>query len=282
MVNFTKRSGGGQAQPPKPSAQADATTAIVPYGDWTPEAMDEEGKEMATGGDFWKVPVGSSLVRFLPPKIGWKSPFVIQHQHFIDVPGLPNAVIFCCPKMHAGKPCVADAKADELERSDNARDQRAAKRLRPNKRVMANVIIDPKNVDARVMIWAFGKTVYDQLRGIREDDEGGGNFLDPMRGFNIAVKRVGTGKDDTKYTLIPSRNFTQLANMDWIDTQSDLRRLIRIPTVDQQKRLLNGDDPRDVWGDGPADDRGGEASRGHKHGTSAQDDAFDGEVDIDD
>ncbi len=269
------------------------TTAIATYGEWTPEQMEEESKTMSTGGDFFKVPQGNTNVRFLPPKIGWKSPFVIQHQHFIDMPGLDRPVIFCCPKMHQSQKCLACAKADAMEASGNARDERAARRLRPAKRVMANIVVNPKDPESKVQIYAFGKTVYEQLKAIRENDEGGGNFMDPIKGFTITIKRVGAGKDDTKYTLIAARAITPLANMDWIEVQGDLRRLIRIPTVDQQKRLFDGEDARDVWGDGdgggsrrsskPSDDDDAiDADAVEKpSGKTAENDLFDDEVDLD-
>lgn len=256
------------------------TTALAKYGEWTPEAMEKESKEISSGGDFWKPPVGRTVVRFLPPKIGWPSPFVIQHQHFIDMPG-QKQVIFCCPKQHEGKLCLACTKADSLETSGNAKDAAIAKRLRPNKRIMANVILDPKDADQKVSVWAFGKKVYDQLKAIREDDAGGGNFLDPIKGFNISVKRVGTGKDDTNYTLTPAREITQIANMEWIEVQTDLRRLVRIPTREQQQRLLDGDDPRDVWGDSKDNGRRSRSDEPASDGRTAEDDLFDDEVDLD-
>lgn len=266
------------------------TTAIAQYGEWTPEQMEKESAEIGSSGDFWKVPVGRTVVRFLPPKIGWPSPFVIRHSHFIELPGLTNAVSFSCPKAHEGKICLACKKADELETSGNSRDAKMAQRLRPSKRIAANIIVGPNNPDQKVQVWEFGKTVYDQLKAIREDDAGGGNFLDPMKGFNISVKRVGTGKDDTKYTLTPARDITKLANMEWIEVQRDLRRLVRIPTVDQQKRLLDGEDPRDVWNDSKDDDD--QPRRSRKRGDddaidvdddkrTAEDDLFDDEVDLD-
>ena len=273
--------------------QPEETTAIATYGEWTPEQMEKESKEMASGGDFWKAPVGKTAVRFLPPKIGWKSPFVIQHQHYIELPNVEKAIIFSCPKMHEGKRCLACSKADQMESSGNARDERASKKLRPSRRMLANVIVTPKDPDSRPVIWGFGKTVYDQLKAIREDDEGGGNFTDPVKGFSIVVTRTGTGKDDTRYTCIPSRNVGPLANMDWIETQTDLNKLVRIPTVEQQQRLFDGEDPRDVWGDSKVDRAHGSQRRrddldedaidadSTETKRTAEDDLFDDEVDLD-
>jgi gp32 DNA binding protein like len=266
--------------------------AIVQYGDWTPEQIKEDGKQMDSGGDYWKVPVGTTAVRLLPPKLGWKSPFVIRHQHFIRMPGVEKPIIFCCPREHESKQCVPCARADKLETSGNKRDAGMAKNLRPRKGVLANVVVNPKDETSKVQLWTFGTTVFNQLKSIRENDESGGNFLDPKTGFNIVVKRVGSGKDDTEYTLMPARNQTPLANMAWIDQQRDPRKLIRIPTVEQQERLLAGEDPKDVWGDDDGARPDGDQTQRKGKGRvidadstdgkrTAEDDLFDDEVDLD-
>ena len=102
------------------------------------------------------------------------------------------------------------------------------------------------------------------------------------------VKREGTKKDDTRYSIIPGRGQTPLANMEWIDQQQDLRRLLRIPTVDQQKRLFEGEDPKDVWGDAgdapaskPRSRRDEEVIDVDPGKRTAEDDLFDDEVDLD-
>jgi hypothetical protein len=179
-----------------------------------------------------------------------------------------------------------------MESSGNRRDEKMAKQLRPRKRVMANIIVTPKQAESQVTVWPFGTTVFRQLQAIREDDDSGGNFMDPNKGFNIVVKRVGSGKDDTEYTLLPSRTVGPLANMLWIEQQKDLRRLVRIPTEDQQERLLRGEDPKDVWSDrGDEDRRTGAVDEdavvdkapatAKAAGRTAEDDLFDDEVDLD-
>ena len=270
------------AAPPKQE-----TTAIVQYGDWTEEQQEKDSKEMSGSGEWWKPPVGKSSVRFLPPKVGWPGPFVVQHQHFINMPGIDRAIIFCCPKMHENKKCLACAKADTLEASGNAKDEKQAQKLRPQKRMMANVVINSKKPDSKVQVWAFGKTIYDQLKAIRQDDENGGNFLDPIKGFNLGLTRTGTGRDDTRYTIISAREQTKLANMDWIEVQKDLRRTVRIPTVEQQERLFDGEDPRDVFGSGRPAAGNGQSSPSDSIDVdgsevrTAEDDLYDDEVDVD-
>jgi hypothetical protein len=266
------------------------STSLVEYGTWSPEAMEEESKAIDTKSDFWKVPVGKTVARFMPPLLGWKtnkgSPFSVQHQHFIHMPGIEQVIIFNCPKMHENKFCGGCQRADKLETSGAALDMKMAKKLRPQKRVLANVIIDHRT-NPRLVIWAFGKTVYDQLKSIRGDDENGGDFLDPSaRGFDIVVERKGTGQFDTEYTLTASRNRSPLKDMEWIGMQKDPSQFVHIPTKDQQERLLAGEDPRDVWGEG-REDRGRRAPRedvidvdaGPAQRT-AEDDLFDDEVDL--
>lgn len=228
---------------------------LVKYGTWNEEQANKESKELSSGSDFWKPAAGRNVIRFLPPKVDWPSPFVVQHQHFIELPGVQNKIIYTCPREHKVGECVTCNKADKLERSGNRRDVEAAKKLRPQRRVMANIIVEPDNEEAAPVIYAFGKTVHDALKNIRTDPENGGDFMHPEKGFCIVIGRTGTKKDDTKYTVSGSRQTNKLKNMAWIDLQPDLRRLLRFPSTDQQERLLAGEDPRDVWGDGPSEDR---------------------------
>jgi len=269
-------------------------TSLVKYGEWSMDQVDEDAKEMASGsGDFLKLETGKNRIRFLPPKMGWKTPFVIQHQHFIKMPGLERAIIFSCPKMHEGKRCLACEKATQMENAGNARDGKFAKELKPKKRMMANVIAEPDDSEAAIKILGFGVQIFNQLKAIREDGEAGGNFMDPVNGFVININRVGQ-KLDTEYTCIPVRQQTPLANMDWIEQQGDLRKLIRIPTVDQQKRLFDGEDAKDVWAEPKGGDEDEPAPRSSKPASSkkdvidvkpgkrtAEDDMFDDEVELD-
>lgn len=273
-------------------------TNIVKYGEWTDEQIEKESKELATNSDFWKPPTGRTAVRFLPPKLGWPSPFVIQHQHFVRLPNSDKPIVFCCPRLHAKQACAACSKADQLEATGNARDAAVAKNLRPQKRVLANILIAPNDPEATPVVYGFGNTVYNSLKAIKEDGENGGNFLDPMKGFNIVIKRVGSTKDDTRYTVMPSRQESALPNMQVIEIQQDLRRMVRLPTPDQQKRLLAGENPKDVWGDGGGDEpvRAQAAKPSSSSKTkaapkkapidvtateTAEDDLFDDEVDVD-
>lgn len=268
------------------------TKAIVEYGDWTPEQMDDEARELGNDGEYWKPPVGSTTIRVLPPKVGWKGPFTIQHQHFVRLPGVEHPVSFCCPLVHAKLECAVCARREQLLATGNKRDAKQAEDLHPQRRVLANIIVGPKDPNAKVKIWGFGKTVYQMLKQIRENEEAGGNFLDPKRGFNLSVTRVGTTKETTKYTVAASRQTSALANMDWINQQVDLKTKIRLPTLEQQHRLLEGEDPRDVWADDDSarDDSRGSRSRRRDEDVidadgverrSAEDDAFDDEVDVD-
>lgn len=262
------------------------STALVQYGEWTPEQMEKESAEMISGGDFWKPPVGKSLVRFLPPKVGWPSPFVVRHQHFIEIPGV-GKVVYTCPKMHVAQKCLSCGKADQLETTGNRKDSKIAETLRPKRSVMANVVVGKEPPpETPPVIWGFGKTVFDAIKLIRQDEEDGGNFLDPVKGFPLIVTRTGQMLD-TKYTVGAARQRAcQLANMEWIDIQTDLRKMVRIPTVDQQKRLLAGEDPRDVWAEDTGPGEGRPAAKAKTvdvtpKGRTAEDDLYDSDVDVD-
>lgn len=262
---------------------------LVKYGSYSVEQAQKDREEAARSGgsaDFWRVPSGKSSVRFLPPRVGRTDVFRVQYQHFIRVPGATNVVSFVCPRMQAKQDkitsrfCPACQKLDQLREdgSPGALDQ--AKDMEPKRRVLTNIIFrgDPER---GVLIWGFGKQVQDQLVALRDDQDSGGDWSDPIRGFDIVVEKTGQGIK-TEYKILPARKITRLADDEtmnaWLDSMHDLDRHARIPSDEEIRRLTGGggrDRPRD-------DDRVPAAVRGapQQRRRTAADDAIDtdGEV----
>jgi len=123
---------------------APAPANVKNYGDWGVEQAEADlAKSQAEGaGDYLKLPLGTSVLRFLPPASGRSSPFVSVKQHFIEIPGggQQKGVGFVCPRAHGGERCPACEKADRLKATGNKADYEAAKKLYPKTRHFANAI----------------------------------------------------------------------------------------------------------------------------------------------
>lgn len=221
---------------------------LVKYGDFSLEDADKELEELSKlGGDkeYMKLPVGRNVVRVLPPRPGEK---VLKRvmEHFIRVAGANRPVIFSCPQARQDRKdrCPACERAARLRASGNPQDREAAYDMSAKLRVYLNVI-DRKNPGAGPQILPVGKQIYEQLLTIRKDEDAGGNYIDPENGFDIVIERVGTGKNDTTYTVNPSRKTTPLHTdsevaSSWIENQANLERFDRVRTYDDLMKSLGG------------------------------------------
>ncbi len=224
---------------------------IQKYGEFTPAAADETAAQIASGGTFFKAAVGKNKIRVLPPPVGQQKPWVIAYEHRVELPGA-KVINFCCPRVMAKAVCPVCSKADELAHTGNTADRDRAAELRPRMRAYMNVI-DRKAPEKGVQVFGIGKTVVDAMIKIRKDEDIGGNFTDPLNGFDLIIERVGTHKNDTEYSTFPSKAVTPLCPPDQLDdllsSAPDLSRYIRVKSAEEIKSSLSGetnDDAIDV------------------------------------
>lgn len=223
---------------------------LVKYGEYSADtaASEQEALDAASsGGDFVAFKEGSTVIRVLPPRAGEKTPFYSVEQHYINVPGSAQSVRFACPRKMAKRPCKACNQAEKLRNNGNPVDADMAKEFWPRRRTFVNVI-DRATPEKGPRIAALPKTVYEALINLRQDRAAGGNFSDPYEGFDIVVRRKGTGKFDTEYTVSAAREASPLAAdeqqmADWIDAQHNLKVLVQVPTDEEINQMLSGGKP---------------------------------------
>lgn len=240
---------------PKPNAQAantDATLAL--YDDYdlaTLHAEQEEAKKASAGGKFLgKLPEGKTVLRYLPPRKGTKSPFRVVYRHYVDIPGVQHAVKFVCPRMEAKLPCRVCTKARQMQASSNPVDQERGKKLLPRREVLANCF-KRANPEDGVKIHSFGKTVHDQLMEIRDPDQGLGiNFTHPVTGRDIIIIRKGTGPLDTEYKVsVHPDGASPIADdaakiREVLEQMHNLEAECTPPTDEEMQELLSGRKPQ--------------------------------------
>jgi hypothetical protein len=225
-----------------------AGSNMVKYGSYAVEEADKELKQIETGSaEFMKLEVGKNTVRILPPAPGQKTPFRVVWTHYINPPGQSTPVSFACARLEAHKPCVICQTADRLKASGNAADYAKADQMFARRRIYCNVI-DRTNEDAGPMILAFGKMIHEELILVRKAEgafeDMGGDFTHPVKGFDIVIERRGTGKNDTKYRVMPRRQSVLHDDVnqaqEWLDNQHDLERYAKVLTPEEQKAKLSG------------------------------------------
>jgi hypothetical protein len=212
---------------------------IQKWGSYDIEAAKEEQEQVGKGaGGFMKLEQGNNRVRFLPPPVGKRTPFVLVQQHFVQMPVMSAPASFNCPRAMASERCPVCDRADKLKASGNPADFDEAKKLFPRLRVFANVI-DRKHPEQGPQVLAYGKMVHEKLVKLRTDEDAGGDFTHPESGFDIIIERSGSGQLDTKYEVRPARQSSPLGDLEWIDMQQDLSRFAKVPTPEELAQILS-------------------------------------------
>jgi hypothetical protein len=221
-----------------------SNTNLVKYEPWTPDEIDDEIAEIATESDYLKLAVGSTVLRVLPKRPGTqaRSPMVKTWQHYLDIPGLSNAISFNCPRLMARRPCRACTRSDELRATGNPADFELSKQFKASMRLYANVILRASEERGPV-IFPFGKMIRDDLMAMAHDPNWG-DFTDPgPDGYDITITRTGTGQTDTRYKTLGARECAPLSDdaaqvEEWLSMMHDLDRFLYVPTDEEIEAML--------------------------------------------
>ena len=233
---------------------------LVKWGTYDPKQAAAERDASASQSNFMKLTEGRNVIRILPPKAGENSPFKIVRQHFIKLPGGKTPAVFVCPRVHGGGRCPACEQAVKLRATGHKIDKDKAWEMSHKLRVFANVI-DRKDEAAGPKLVGFGKTIFDELTALRQDEDAGGDYCHPTEGFDIIIERTGTGKNDTEYATRLARTSTPITGdakkmSDWYDSMSDLNAQVTLKSYEDILEDL-GIEPTSSAGRGRSAGRGG-------------------------
>lgn len=234
-----------QAKPDKQSKHEEFDMSEPKYGKYEVDAAEEERKEMQRKADFLKLEVGRTVIRFLPPPAGQRTHLFKTWQHFINIPGSAAPVVFACPSRMANEVCPACAEANRLNRTGLSADRDCAKDFWPSRRIFA-AVIDRDDPGKGPQIFGFGPMIDDQLNAIRRNEDIGGDYTDPIDGFDIVIEKTGSGLD-TRYKVFAQRNTSRAGSDEqideWMDEVPELGRFGTVRNKDEIKAMLRGDDP---------------------------------------
>lgn len=164
------------------------------------EALKSRGK-----GDMIFIKEGTLRVRTL--FCGDENDFVAEVQQFYlggEIKGVisPHSI---------GKPCAIWEKYEELKESDDPDDKDLAKKLVPKSKFLmpVAVFLDEKGKkldnDKSGKMVMLSKGLYEEIIDLFLDEEWG-DMTNPKDGYDLKLKRTGTGKQDTEYSCSPCRN----------------------------------------------------------------------------
>lgn len=142
-----------------------------------------------------------------------------------------------------GLPCAIYEKYEELRDSDDPDDKDWAKKLVPRTKYLMPVAVYSDEKGKKVDEDQSGKMVM-LAKGLYEEiidlflDEEWGDMTDTEDGYDLKLKRSGTGKNDTEYSCSPCRNTpTPKAYHKEIDLQEMLKEIF--PTYEQTQEYIN-------------------------------------------
>ena len=215
----------------------------IEFGSYSVEVAEEEARQ-SSGSAFIKLQNGVNRLRILPPEKGEKSPFKTVLQHVIEKPGDTRPIRFGCP----GQGCPACEMASRLHASGNPKDEKQARSFERKLRTFA-IVINRKEEERGPLIWEFGKTVAVKLQKIRVDEDAGGEFTHPYKGFDVKVEKTGEGLG-TRYEVMAARESSPLAPdeetlQSWWNSKPDLNNFTRISSLDDVLKLLGSPDDED-------------------------------------
>lgn len=208
---------------------------LAVFGGFSKDAAQEEAAKVDTKKNYLdKLPVGTTVLRLMPPSIGRDRPWVTVHQHFVRLPGVEKPLVFNCPLKMLNQPCPACERAAQLGQSPNPQDQKMAKEWSPQFRAFANVI-DRKNPEKGPQLWGFGLMIFKRLTYFRENEDFyGKDYTDPFSGRDIVVQRTGTNMD-TRYQVDLAQKDAALAKseeqmIEWAKLMADLDEVAKVLT----------------------------------------------------
>lgn len=196
------------------------------------------GGKRTSSVQIWKPAIGEHKVRCLP----WKDaadgqPFKERWFYYIgDNPGIlaPNQF---------GKPDPINDLIRKLYSSGKPEDRLLAKKLQPKMRSYAPVVVRGQE-DKGVMVWAFGKIVYQRMLGFFLDEEVG-DILSPTEGFDLKVTlSQAPGKQFMDTMVDPARKATplhpdQAVAQKWLDNIPNIDDMYRLKSTSEIETILN-------------------------------------------
>lgn len=196
------------------------------------------GVKKTSSVQLWKPTVGEHKIRCLP----WKDapdgqPFMERWFYYIG----DNAGILAPNQF--GKPDPINDLIRKLYSSGKPDDRLLAKKLQPKMRCYAPVVVRGQE-DRGVMIWSFGKIVYQRMLSFFLDEEVG-DILSPTEGFDLKVTlSQAPGKQFMDTMVDPARRPSKLHEDSkqvetWLNSIPNLDDMYRLKSTQEIETVLN-------------------------------------------
>lgn len=209
--------------------------------------LEDQKSKRQSGAIYFIKPDTEIRMRIL--SMGEEEEFIKEVEQFYlgnDIKGVISPSTF-------GEPCGITEGYEELKNSDNDDDRELANKFVPRKKYLPFCAIykdlKGKEVDEQLspkfVLCASG--TYQDILELYLDENEWGDMTDPDDGYDIKIKRTGSGKKDTVYKVTACKNTRAPKGFrKTYDLDEEVRKVI--PSYEQTKILLDqflGLDPED-------------------------------------
>lgn len=186
---------------------------------------------------LWKPSKGKSTIRIVPWKERPDNPFIELYFHYLGRKTQLSPIT-------NSKPDPIAEFADKLRQTGDKDDWKFARQFSPKLRTYVPVVVRGEE-DKGVRLWGFGKTVYEQLLLIIDDDDWG-DITNVENGFDVGVEFTPEKESKTNYAetkILMKRKSTPLSDdaeklKGWLITQPDIGEIYEEPTYDELATYL--------------------------------------------
>lgn len=232
----------------------------------------KRNKEAVSGGmefgrgNYFKFPVGKTLIRILPPFNERGVWYKEVNEYFFDGLPLPSGKQLISPRgLNQEQDDPIYRMGGNLYKKGGPENVNNAKKLRSRQRIYVNAVIlsspKPEDVTGKIVTIPLPVKLAKELRDYDVDEANGwADITDIAKGRNFEITREGTKVDDTKYSLKPSQQtldisahlkaqghdlFSQeLPDLDKVYTASSTEELQRVVDLIHETGWLDGNAPQ--------------------------------------
>ena len=187
---------------------------------------------------IFKPAEGKTVIRIVPWKERPTNPFIELYFHYL---GRKTQL---SPLTNGNADPIAEF-ADKLADTGVKEDWQHSRQFRPKLRTFVPVIVRGEE-DKGVRMWGFGKTVYEALLGVIQDEDYG-DITDVQAGRDVTLEFTPQNKTKTNFaetTILVKPKQTPLSEAaeeleGWLTDQPDVSEIWDEPTYDELKSFLD-------------------------------------------
>jgi hypothetical protein len=197
---------------------------------------------------FFKVGQGTTKIRVMPgqePGSVDKDFFVLVYMHYKVSPTKPTVPVVCAKTKDPRNRCIICDYVKTLRDSEDAGDRQLAEDMGQRMKYAMGVVPLEGEDKGKQMVFMAPKVIWSKIIALGGDSEYG-DVTNPYEGFDLRIKKEGSGKKGTNYDCTPVRNPSPIAEtpeeiQKMLDEQFDLWRFKVIPSADEITGFMNGD-----------------------------------------